>query len=123
MNKTLVSISTAVIACAIGVVTPLASAQGVENPARNAQNAKTAKAADTPEAAQYNPNQKLNWRMSYSVGDLEGSQDAQANALLAIEQINQSVYAKTPKYEQERRSADPRKQEFSMGCVQFGFQA
>ncbi len=94
MNKILVSISTAVIACAIGVATPLASAQGVENPARNAQNAKTAKAADTPEAAQYNPNQKLNWRMSYSVGDLEGSQDAQANALLAIEQINQSVYAK-----------------------------
>lgn len=106
MNKTLVSISAAVIACAIGVATPLASAQGGENAARNAQNAKTAKAADTPEAAQYNPNQKLNWRMSYIVGDLEGSQDAQANALLAIEQINESVYAKTPKYEQERRSAE-----------------
>ena len=69
MNKTLVSISAAVIACAIGVATPLASAQGGENAARNAQNAKTAKAADTPEAAQYNPNQKLNWRMSYIVGD------------------------------------------------------
>ena len=57
---------------------------------------KTAKAADTPEAAQYNPNQKLNWRMSYIVGDLEGSQDAQANALLAIEQINESVLCKNP---------------------------